>query len=92
MHEWSTIDRSCHLPRTQLQHVALRQPCLTTLRAEDDLRPASVPGIVRFVEEILSEDGRDVADILEQLETTALRQAHDAHGVPGAQSAPTTDV
>ncbi|WP_230193911.1 hypothetical protein OHU34_03675 [Streptomyces sp. NBC_00080] len=49
-----------------------------------------MPGIVRFVEEILSEDGQDVADIQEQLETAALSRADEAHGAPGAQSARTT--
>jgi|tagenome__1003787_1003787.scaffolds.fasta_scaffold20781204_2 hypothetical protein len=75
---------------------ALGRIFLTRLRAEDDLCPASVPGIaraiIRFVEEILTEDGQDVADVLEQLETAALRQAHEAHRAPGAQSARTTDM
>ena len=64
---------------------ALGRVFLTTLRAEDDpcddLCPPSVSGIawaiIRFVEEILTEDGQDVADTLEQLKTAALRQAHD---------------
>jgi hypothetical protein len=54
-----------------------------------------VPGIaravIRFAEEILTEDGQDVADILEQLETAALRQAHDARCAPGAQSVRSTE-
>ncbi|MGX1913628.1 hypothetical protein ACWIID_33015 [Streptomyces phaeochromogenes] len=70
-------------------------PCQAA-NSQDDLCPASVPGIaraiIRFAEEILTEDGQDVADILKQLKTAALRQTHDAHRAPGAQSARTTDV
>jgi hypothetical protein len=33
--------------------------------------------IIRFVEEILTEVGQDVADTLEQLKAAALCQAHD---------------
>ncbi|MDX3697061.1 hypothetical protein PV726_43890 [Streptomyces europaeiscabiei] len=47
--------------------------------------PGIARAIIRFAEELLTENGQDVADILEQLETAALRQAHDAHRTPGAQ-------
>ncbi|WP_158778818.1 hypothetical protein [Streptomyces cellulosae] len=47
--------------------------------------PGIARAIIRFVEENLTEDGRDVADALEQLEAAALRQAHDVCGGLGAQ-------
>lgn len=68
---------------------ALGRVFLTTLRAEDDRCPWAMPGIaraiIRFVEEILTEDGQNVAKPLEQLKAAILRQAHDVCGAPGAQ-------
>lgn len=64
---------------------ALGRVFLAMLRAEDapcdDLCPTSASGIaraiIRFVEEIFTEDRQDVADTLEQLKAAALRQARD---------------
>ena len=66
---------------------ALGRILLGILRA--DVCPVSPPGIaqaiIRFAEEILTEDHEDVADVLEQLAAVAVNQPPAAH--PGRTTA-----
>ncbi len=65
---------------------ALGQLLLGILRVDDDASPAASPGIalaiIRFTEEILTEEHQDVVDVLRQLEAAGLVQAVQAHPAP----------
>ncbi|MFE4310451.1 hypothetical protein ACFRR6_30895 [Streptomyces sp. NPDC056891] len=45
--------------------------------------PGIAQTIVRFTENILTEDHGDVADVLRQLEAAGMKQAMEAHSAPG---------
>ncbi|WSJ40824.1 hypothetical protein OG772_36140 [Streptomyces sp. NBC_01321] len=65
---------------------ALGRMILDILRVDDDVCPAMPPGIahaiIRFTEEILTEDQQDVADVLKRLQAAGVEQAVRVYGPP----------
>ena len=64
---------------------ALGRLLLEVLCVDDDVCPAFPPGIaqtiIRFTEDVLTEDHGDVAGVLRQLEAAGMEQAMEAHPV-----------
>ncbi|MFE9636780.1 hypothetical protein [Streptomyces sp. NPDC006463] len=79
-------DRNRDLSADSFVVQALGRMILDILRVDDDICPAMPPGIahaiIRFTEEILTEDQQDVADVLQRLQAAGVEQAVQVYGPP----------